>query len=595
MDKILAKLIAWRESHVSQRHFILVLSLLAGVFSSLAAFILKSAIHFIQHLLTRDLSRADVSYWYLVFPVTGIILTALFVRYVVRDDISHGITRILYAISQRRSRLKLHNTWSSMVGGSLTIGFGGSVGAEAPIVLTGSAIGSNLGRLFRMDQKTIMLLLGCGAAGAIAGIFKAPMAGLVFTLEVLMLDMTLTAIVPILISSVTATACSYILSGKSFMFEFGTYEPFMVARIPYLVLLGVICGLVSLYFTRGMVLLETVFRRVRKPYQRVILCGGVLSLLIFLFPPLYGQGYDTIEALLNGRSASVLDQSLFRGLHNHAWAVIAYLGLIVLFKVFASAATSGAGGVGGIFAPSLFVGCLTGFVVVRVFNVFGFDLPEGNSALAGMSGLMSGVMHAPLTGIFLIAELTGGYNLFMTLMIVSTCSYLTIILFEKHSLYAMRLAQKGKLITHDKDQAVLTLLKTENVLETDLTELPPSMTLGELVKVISASKRNIFPVVHPETRELLGVVLLDEIRSIMFEPDLYGKFTVEKLMNAPPATIRKDSSMEKVMRTFEETGAWNLPVVDWQKRYVGFVSKSKIFSLYRHVLVTFANIEQGEN
>ncbi|MGD9874375.1 MAG: chloride channel protein [Kiritimatiellia bacterium] len=593
MRNIFNKLIAWRESHVSQRQFILVLSLMVGVVSSLAAFLLKSSIQFIQHILTSDLSREDMSYWYLVFPVTGIILTALFVRYMVKDDISHGITRILYAISQKRSILKLHNTWTSLVGSSLTIGFGGSVGAEAPIVLTGSAMGSNLGRLFRMDQKTIMLLVGCGAAGAIAGIFKAPMAGLVFTLEVLMLDMTLTAIVPILVSSVTATACSYILSGKSFVFEFGTYEPFMVARIPYLVLLGIVCGLVSLYFTRGMNRLENIFRRVRNPYRRIALCGGILSLLIFLFPPLYGQGYETVEALLNGRSASVLDQSLFRGLHDHAWAMIAYLALIVFFKVFASAATNGAGGVGGIFAPTLFIGCLTGFVVVRVFNVFGFDLPEGNSALAGMSGLMSGVMHAPLTGIFLIAELTGGYNLFMTLMIVSTCSYLTIIMFEKHSLYAMRLAEKGELITHDKDKAVLTLLKTENVLETDLTELAPAMTLGELVKVISTSKRNIFPVVNPDTRELLGVLSLDEIRSIMFQPDLYSEYTVEKLMNAPPATIRRDFSMEKVMRTFEETGAWNLPVVDWQKRYVGFVSKSKIFSLYRHVLVNFANIEPG--
>jgi len=583
------RLLAWREKHIPQRQFIIILSFIVGIFTAIAAFLLKSIIHLIQRLLTENFSRNDVNYWYLVFPAIGILITSLFVRKIVKDDISHGVTRILYAISQRKSILKSHNTWTSLVGSSITIGFGGSVGAEAPIVLTGSAIGSNLGKFFKMDQKTLMLLVGCGAAGAIGGIFKAPIAGLVFTLEVLMLDMTLTAIVPLLISSVTATSLAYFFSGSAAMFEFNTYEPFAIQRIPYLILLGIVCGLVSLYFTRGMNRLERLFRAIKKPYSKIAVGGITLSILIFIFPPLYGEGYETIVALLNGHSASALDRSFFLGLGNSPWVLVTYLILIIIFKIVAATATTSAGGVGGIFAPSLFIGCLTGFVVARVFNAFGIAIPEGNFALAGMSGLMSGVMHAPLTGIFLIAELTGGYNLFMTLMIVSTVSYLTIILFEPHSLYAMRLAQKGELLTHHKDRAVLTLLKMENVIETDLAQLAPKMTLGELVKVISLSKRNIFPVVNPDNNKLVGVVLLDEVRNIMFRPDLYNRFTVQKLMISPPATLNQNLSMEKVMEIFEDTGAWNLPVVDDNKCYVGYVSKSKIFTSYRHVLVHFSD------
>ena len=582
------KMIVWREKHVKQKHFILILSFFVGLFASLAAFILKSSIHFIQHLLTSWFNPNAVSYWYLVFPFIGIILAYLFVRFVVKDDISHGITRILYAISQRKSIIKLHNTWTSMVGSAVTIGFGGSVGAEAPIVLTGSAIGSNLGKFFKLDQKTLLLMVGCGAAGAIGGIFKAPIAGLVFTLEVLMLDMTMTSIAPLLISSITATSLSYFLTGNEFLFEFTKYEPFSVTRIPQLILLGVICGFVSLYFTRGMNFLEGFFRSVKSPLIKLMLGGITLSLLIFVFPPLYGEGYDTIEVLLNGNASSVLDRSFFLNFGNSQWILILYLVLIILFKIFASTATTSPGGVGGIFAPSLFIGSITGYVVAVVMNRFGIISPIPNFALAGMSGLMSGVMHAPLTGIFLIAELTGSYNLFMTLMIVSVVSFLTIIIFEPHSLYAMRLAQKGELITHNKDRAVLTLLKMENVIETDFTEVSPSMTLGQLVTAISRSKRNIFPVVEPEKGTMLGVVLLDEVRNIMFRPELYNRFTVAQLMISPPATIDVNLPMEKVMQIFEDSGAWNLPVLDEQKRYLGFVSKSKIFNSYRRVLVHFS-------
>lgn len=584
-----SKILSWREAHIEQRHFIIMLSFAVGFLASVAANLLKWLIHFIQRMLTQGFDRVEVNFWYLVFPVIGILLASLFVRYIVKDDISHGVTRILHAISQRKSIIKLHNTWSSIVGSSLTIGFGGSVGAEAPIVLTGSAIGSNLGKLFKMDQKTMMLLIGCGAAGAIGGIFKAPIAGLMFTLEVLMLDMTVASVVPIIISSVTATTFTYIISGsKAFMFKFEAAQFFEVSLIPHFILLGIVCGLTSLYFTRGMNKIEGVFRKIKKPIWKLVLGGSILSVLIFFFPPLYGEGYETIEALINGNAQAVFDWSLFQPYNDNQYVFVGYLLMIVIFKIFASAATNGAGGVGGIFAPSLFMGSLVGFIFATVSGMIGFPVSLENFSLAGMTGLMSGVMHAPLTGIFLIAELTGSYSLFMMLMIVSTVSYLTIKIFEKHSLYAMRLAQKGELITHNKDKAVLTLMKTGNVIETDLQILYPEMTLGELVKIISTSKRNIFPVIDKNTRVLQGIVLLDEVRNIMFRPELYNRFTVRKLMISPPAIIYDDLPMEKVMDIFEDTGAWNLPVVNDKKQYIGFVSKSKIFNSYRDVLVHFS-------
>ncbi|HPQ12275.1 MAG TPA: chloride channel protein [Paludibacteraceae bacterium] len=587
--EIYLQAINWREKHIKERQFILILSFLTGIFAALAAFVLKMAIHSVQSLVTESFNRESLNYLYLITPAVGIIITSLFVRHIVKDDISHGVTRILYAISQRKSILKLHNVWTSLVGSSLTIGFGGSVGAEAPIVLTGSAIGSNLGKFFKMNQKTMMLLIGCGAAGAIAGIFKAPIAGLVFTLEVLMLDMTMTSIVPLLISSVTATSVTYILTGDEFMFQFTNYEPFAVERIPYLLMLGVVCGLVSLYFTRGMNWLENFYKKFENPYIKWAIGGSILSVLIFLFPPLYGEGYDTIASLLNNDISSVVKQSFFLGSENKPLVLLTYLVLIIVFKIFATASTTSAGGVGGIFAPSLFVGCITGFVVAEILNLIGLNMPIENFALAGMAGLMSGVMHAPLTGIFLIAELTGSYYLFMTLIIVSTISYLTIILFEPHSLYAMRLAQKGELITHNKDKAVLTLLKMENVIETNLNVLEPDMKLGEVIKIISHSKRNVFPVVNPKNGVLLGILTLDEIRNIMFRPELYQRFTVRQLMISPPTFLNVNMPMEKVMQIFEDTGAWNLPVVDDEKHYIGFVSKSTIFNSYRHVLVHFSD------
>ena len=490
------RMIEWRERHLSEKHLVLLLSFFVGALSAAAAALLKSFIHLIQWLVEGQLIADGRTWWYLITPIIGITLAALFVKYVVRDDISHGITKILYAISQRKSIIKAHNMWSSIVGSGLTIGFGGSVGAEAPIVLTGAAIGSNLAKAFRLDQKTMMLMIGCGAAGAIGGIFKAPIAGLVFTLEVLMMDLTMTSVAPLLISSVTATALSYILTGTEPMFPLDNIEEFAVARIPWYLILGAVCGLASLYFTRGMNTLEQWMKHnVRSTGLKILVGGLTLSLLIFLFPPLYGEGYDVIRQLINGDNLSALHNSPFEkyliptefyaGLSslNTQLLLLVYFIAIILLKIVASVATNGGGGVGGIFAPSLFMGAIVGFVTARIMNIAGLMVPETSFALVGMAGLMSGVMHAPLTGIFLIAELTGGYHLFMPLMIVSVISYLTIMLFEPHSLYAMRLAQKGELLTHNKDRNVLTLLKMDSVLETDFVTVFPEMTLGQLVQV----------------------------------------------------------------------------------------------------------------
>ncbi len=587
---IIQRFIIWRENEIQEKHFILMLSFLVGLFTAFAALILKYLIHLIQNFLTDNFDSTEANYLYLVYPVVGIFLAGLFVRNIVKDDISHGVTKILYAISRRQGRIKRHNIWSSTIASAITIGFGGSVGAEAPIVLTGSAIGSNLGSLFKMEQRTLMLLVGCGAAGAISGIFKAPIAGLVFTIEVLMIDLTMSSLLPLLITSVTAATVSYVVTGQEAMFKFHMDQPFLLERIPYVILLGIFCGLVSLYFTRAMNVVENFYARFKGVYSKLVLGGVMLSILIFLFPPLYGEGYDTIELLLNGISNmewdTVMNNSLFYGYGN---LLLVYLLLIVLFKVFASAATNGGGGCGGIFAPSLFLGCIAGFIFSHFSNELGIfpGLPEKNFALMGMAGVMSGVMHAPLTGVFLIAELTGGYDLFLPLMIVAVSSYLTIIVFEPHSIYSMRLAKKGELLTHHKDKAVLTLMKMENVVEKDFVTVHPEMDLGELVKAISTSHRNVFPVTD-KNGVLLGIVLLDDIRNIMFRQELYHKFTVNKLMTSVPARLFDTDSMEQVMKTFDDTKAWNLPVVDRDSRYLGFVSKSKIFNSYRQVLVHFS-------
>ncbi len=579
------RLLRWRERHIKEKSFVILLSLVVGVLAGLAAMVLKWMIHLISGTLTADLNVSEGNYLYILYPVIGILLACWYVRYVVRDNISHGVTRVLYSISQNKSRLKPHNMYTSTVASSITIGFGGSVGAEGPIVYTGAAIGSNLGQAFRLSPRVLMILVGCGAAAGIAGIFKAPIAGMLFTLEVLMLDLTTVTVMPLLIASISAASIAYIFTGYEFEFFFVQSEPFITERIPFFIGLGVICGFVSLYFTRIMFMMETFFKKhLGVQWKKSVVGGAILASLVFLFPPLYGEGYGAINSLLNGDPSSIVDGSIFYGDRDDVAFIILYIGFIILMKAFATSATNGAGGVGGTFAPSLYVGCMTGFFFAYLINNLGFgmDLSVKNFALMGMAGVMSGVMHAPLMGIFLTAEMTGGYELFLPLLIVSAISYGTIKIFEPYSIYTMRLARRGELLTHHKDKAVLTLLKMNSVVETDFLTVKPDMNLKQMVDTISRSNRNLFPVVDDEER-LIGVVLLDDIRNIMFRPDLYRRMHVSRFMAMPPAKLQIGDSMDHVMKTFDDTGAWNLPVVDGEQ-YVGFVSKSKIFNSYRRVL-----------
>ena len=583
----LARLNQWRKEHISEKMFVLILAFVVGFLSAVAAFVLHWIINQIVYVLTSQFN-ADSSNWlYLVYPVVGIYFTYLFVRYVVKDNISHGITRILYAISSNKSRLRSHNTWSSVIASAITIGFGGSVGAEAPIVLTGSAIGSNLGQLFRMDSKTLMLLVGCGAAGAIAGIFKAPIAGLVFTLEVLMIDMTMTSLLPILVSCVTATCFTYIFSGDAALFSFHLDNDWTVERIPACILLGIFCGLVSLYFIRAMGFAEGIFARFKDhPHVKLLIGGTTLSLLIFLFPALFGEGYNSINLLLNGRTEAdwdqILNNSLFSG---HPNVLMSYIAFVLLFKVFATSATNGGGGCGGTFAPSLFIGCFAGFFFSRMWNIheIGVYVPEKNFALMGMAGVMSGVMHAPLTGIFLIAELTGGYSLFLPLMIVSVSSYLTISIFEPHSIYSSRLAKEGKLITHHTDHAVLTLMQLDSVIERDYQSVPPDMELGQIVHKISRSHSSMLPVLDA-AGTLLGEIDITKIRHVVFRIELYHHFSASQLMQDPQATLSEGMTMTDVMRIFDMTHAQWLPVLDGENRLKGYISRQRLYMQYRKMV-----------
>lgn len=586
MPKWFARLLVWREKKISENNFVMLLALIVGVLAGLAAMILKWLIHNIGNMLLYNIGNGTmhINWAFILYPSIGVIIVALYVKYFVKDNISHGVTRVLYAISQKKSRIKLHNVYTSVVASSVTIGFGGSVGAEGPIVSTGAAIGSNIGSMFRLSPRILMILVGCGAAAGISGIFKAPIAGMLFTLEVLMIDFNTLTVMPLLIASITGATISYIYTGYDFEFFFIQSEDFQIARVPHVIILGIVCGLVSLYFTKVMNMMESFFGRFKKQLHRTAVGCLILSTLVFVFPPLYGEGYSSINMLLDGNVEGIINTSPFAAEGHRVGMIIMFIALIIAFKAFATSATNGAGGVGGTFAPSLYVGCLTGFLFAFIADYLdlGMGISTKNFALIGMAGVMAGVMHAPLMAIFLTAELTGGYYLFLPLLIVSTISYGTIKIFEPYSIYTMRLARKGQLITHHKDKAVLTLLKVDNVIETNFLTVTPDMNLKQMVDVISKSNRNLFPVLD-DNGYLLGIVLLDEIRNIMFRPDLYKKMTVSTFMSIPPAKIDITYNMEKVMKTFDETGAWNLPVVD-KGKYVGFVSKSKIFNSYRRVL-----------
>lgn len=582
------RLLIWREKHIPDKTFVVMLALIVGIAAGLAAVLLKTLIALIANFLTSRFVTEGGNLLYLVFPAIGILLASLYVYYIAREPISHGVTRVLYALALKKSRLKIHNMYSSLIASSVTIGFGGSVGAEGPIVFTGAAIGSNLGQAFRLTPQTMAMLVACGAAAGIAGIFKAPIAGMLFTIEVLMMDLTAGAAIPLIVASVAGATVAYVFTGYNVEFFFTQSEPFYASRIPYVVLLGIFCGFVSLYFITLIDRIERQFKRLRNRWIRWAVGGITLSLLIFLMPPLYGEGYEGITRLINGDVTGIFNNSLFYSYRNNTAAVLMFLFALGAFKVFATAATNGGGGVGGTFAPSLFVGVMAGVFFAILFNtvdIIDLDTPLSikNFALMGMAGVMAGVMHAPLMAIFLTAEMTGGYDLFLPLLIVSASSYTISRIFTPYGIYARRLAKRGELLTHQKDRAVLTLLKMDSVIEKDFSIVHPDMSLKDMVDTIAQSRRNLFPVTDDEGM-LLGVVQLDDIRNIMFRPDLYRRISVHRFMAIPPAKVVVGTPMEKVMKTFDDTGAWNLPVIDENGKYIGFVSKSKIFNSYRQVL-----------
>ncbi|WP_455099228.1 chloride channel protein [Prevotella histicola] len=586
-----SRLDAWRQRHVSDRELVLVLAFLVGFLASLAAYVLHFIIHEIKDLITSGFQVATINWLYLLYPVIGIWLTSLFVKYVVRDNISHGITRVLYAISTKQSRLKGHNTWSSIVASAITIGFGGSVGAEAPIVLTGSAIGSNLGKIFHLDNRTLMLLVGCGATAAVSGIFKAPIAGLVFTLEILMVDLTMASLLPILLSSVTATCFSYFFTGGSAMYDFKMDYLWSLERVPPTILLGIACGFLSLYFMRLMSWCENGYGKLSKyPYLKLLTGGVVLSSLIFLFPSLYGEGYDSLGLFIEGKTLTdwmqVMSGSMFAGQTKY---LVLYVGLVMMTKVFATSATNGAGGCGGTFAPSLFIGGFGGFFFARLWNIeqLGVYIPEKNFTLYGMAAVMAAVMHAPLTGIFLIAELTGGYQLFIPLIIVTISSYLTINIFEHHSIYAVRLAKQGKLLTHHTDKSILTLMSMDKIIDRDFKSVGPDMEMGQLVHALSSSRNDYMPVLN-ENGDLLGEIDITKLRYIIFRTELYHRFHVSQLMTPPAAILGANDPMEDVMKTFDRTGAQYLPVVNVDNHLVGYISRARLYSMYRQLVADFS-------
>lgn len=576
----------WSKFIGKESRKLLLLSLLVGVLAGFASVLLHFLIHWIKDALTNWFPSSSYNMLYLIYPGIGMLLAFLFVKYVVRDNIGHGVTKVLVAVSKNESQIKSHNIWSSLISSSVTIGFGGSVGAEAPIVYTGAAIGSNVAKLFGLSYKGMTILLGCGASAAVAATFKAPLAGVLFTLEILLFNISMSSMMPLLVATVSATVVSYICIGSSTPFAC-TITPFAMKNIPWYVILGIFCGFCSVYFTRMTLTLEDTIGKMKNPFKKWGICALLLGLLIYLFPPLYGEGYDSLGVLLNGGVVDLEGQTILSFLLNTKWGVPVFFGLILLLKVFSMTLTNAGGGVGGTFGPTLFVGAIAGFVLARTLNfclgASGLSLPEQNFVLVGMAGLMAGVMQAPMTAIFLIAEISGGYDLFMPLIIVSAMAFGTTRIFEKYSIYTKRIAMTGELLTHDSDQAVLTLLHTKDFIETDYSPVEIDATLGEFVKVISSSTRNTFPVIDSKGR-YQGYVGLESVRKMMFRTDKYDTMHVYNFMSSSPFYITQDESMESVMNKFEVSGRGHLPVVDQERHYLGFICKANLLGSYRQEL-----------
>lgn len=579
MNKRLEKKLA----EISEKNLIYILSLLVGLVSGTAAFLLKNFIHYVSHFLTRHFKASDESYFYLAYPMIGILITVMIVKYLIKDDISHGISKILSALSKKGSHIKGHNMFSSMITSGFTIGFGGSVGAEAPIVYTGSAIGSYISRVFNLNQNQVRLLIGCGATGAIAGIFKAPIAGVMFTLEVLMLDLTMASLIPLLISGITAATLAYYFMGDTVLFHFAFSNQFNSDNLPWYILLGVLSGFISLYFTRTGMFVESRFKRLKNSTVRLIVGGITLGLLVFFFPSLWGEGYESINKIFLGEGADLLNNSIFFDWKGEPLVLLLILVIILFLKVVAMAITTASGGVGGIFAPTLFMGAVGGYILSLSLNTFfHLNLPHANFALAGMGALMAGVMHAPLLGIFLIAEITGGYQLLIPLIISATVSYVTITRFEPHSIYTKRLAELGDLVTHHKDKAAMHFMVVKDLIETDFEVLSPDLNLGQMTYFIARSKRDLFPVVDSDGI-MVGMIKMNDIRNLMFEQDLYEKISVRDLMYMPEFFISPNDPMELIVEKFKTCKRYNLAVID-DGKYIGFISRARVFSVYRDTM-----------
>ena len=570
---------------LTERQMLLILAVVVGALAGLATYLFEMLLHLIKSGLVNWFDVNTYHFLFLIYPVIGIVLATLFVKFIVRDNISEGVTRVLYAMSSRGSRIAGHNCWTSMVGGAVTIGFGGSVGPEAPIVLTGAALGSNVGKLAKLNYRNITLLLCCGAGAAVAAIFKAPITGVVFVLEILMLDITSASVIPLLVSSVTATTIALVLRGFDPIISVTLTENdlFQIKHIPLFILLGALCGSISYYFTTVNAKVGKLVHSIKSQYVRWAVAGVILGILIFVFPPLYGEGYEAFTSLMRGDKLTIFENSLFYSFREIDWVILIYIVAIIFFKVIAMATTNAAGGVGGTFAPSLFVGAFTGAAVAILCNMLGLEVSIATFTLVGMAGVMSGVMKAPLTAIFLIAELSNGYGLFIPLMIVSCIAFAVGRWLDQDSIYTKQLRQRGELLTHDKDQSVLVFLKLKELMECDFTTIKQENTLGDIVQLISTSRRNIFPVVDDE-EHLLGIVQLDDLREDMFKPSKHGN-PITNYMIQPPDRILEREMIQEVLPRFEQNHTWMLPVVDKNNRYVGFISKSRILNAYREQLV----------
>ena len=586
--KLLKRFLIWRLRHVTDKQFMYIMSIIIGILAGSAAVIIKNSVHFIQHLLTSNFTHEYGNYLYLTLPIIGILIAVLFIKFVVRGHVGHGIPSVLFAISKTNGVIKRHNLFSSIISSTFTVGFGGSVGLEGPTVATGAAIGSNLGRLFHLNYKQITLLLGVASAGAMAAIFKSPIAAIVFATEVIMIDLTMASAVPLLLSSVTAVLTSYLFLGQTVLYPANITQAFLLKDIPFYILLGVMAGLVSVYFTKMYIFIESKFSKITRWQTKLLLGGTILGILIFFFPALYGEGYEAINAALKGDVSSLYNNSLFYVFKDSIWIVFILFVFIILMKAIATAVTFGAGGIGGIFAPTLFMGAFTGLLFAKLINYFELgQIMESNFALVGMGGLIAGVLHGPLTAIFLIAELTGGYELFVPLMITATISYATIKMFVPNSVYTYQLAKRGQLITHHKDRAVLSMMRVDKLIERNFKTIGTECTLGDLVKVVSESTRNIFPVIDKEGL-FIGVITLEEIRQLMFKPELYDTTFVKDLMFVPDVIVDYNENMEDVAKKFQITDRFNM-IVTRDGIYVGCLSRAKVFSKYRSLQKYFSD------